>query len=391
MNYMKVSEFIVKEISKYGTTDAFGIPGGVILPFVYECDSSDIIPHLMYHEQTAGFAACGYAQASGRLGVAYATRGPGICNMFTAVAEAYQESLPVIFITAHGKREKKSGQRFAANQEMDIVESVRSITKFAANIERVEDVIYTIKKACVEATSGRRGPVLIDVNSALWRGDLVSMEYEGEEHKATNPDKAISEIYKLIESSKRPVILIGDGLRHLYSKRTMLDIANKMALPILSSRGAQDLLSGSPYYFGYIGSHGLRYSNFILAKADLIIALGNRLAFPRHSLSFAPIFKKTRLVRIEMDCGELIDRLDNDIVYNLDIHSIGEIRGKCVDIKQKKEWIKVCEKIKDNLYEEDCEGPVNIITEFIHRQHKNITYVCDVGNNEFWFSRAYEK
>ena len=99
---MKVSEYIAQYLQKQGITDAFGIPGGVILELMYALDATEgITPHLSFHEQCAGFAACGYAQAGRKLGVAYATKGPGFTNLLTAMADAYYDSIPVLFITAH--------------------------------------------------------------------------------------------------------------------------------------------------------------------------------------------------------------------------------------------------------------------------------------------------
>ena len=113
---MTGAQYIVDSLIRRGVTDAFGIPGGVILRLIYEMDSrkEELTPHLSYHEQAAGFAACGYAQASGRLGVAYATRGPGFTNLISAMADAYYDSLPVLFITAHAAPCPPEGMRVMA-------------------------------------------------------------------------------------------------------------------------------------------------------------------------------------------------------------------------------------------------------------------------------------
>lgn len=124
---MTVAEYITDTLIEYGVTDVFGVPGGVILEVLYAIDSrrKEVMPHLNYHEQMAGFAACGYAQAGEILGVAYATRGPGIANMLTCMIEAFQESIPVLFITAHSCKTEKT-MRCEYDQEVDLVESVKS-------------------------------------------------------------------------------------------------------------------------------------------------------------------------------------------------------------------------------------------------------------------------
>ena len=387
---MKVSEYLVSELIKQGVTDAFGIPGGVILPFLYELDKSDITPHLTYHEQTAAFAACGYAQASGKLGVAYATRGPGISNMFTAIAEAYQESIPVLFVTAHGRRGQVEGVRFSSNQELDIVCSVQNITKNAVNVEETDQVVPFVREAIRKAVNGRKGPILIDVFAGLWDTE-ISIPEADDKAEVVKPDmaKIIAEVKEHLAVAKRPVILIGDGLRYVADKEMLLSIADNLKTPILSSRGSQDLASGSPYYYGYVGSHGIRYSNFILSKADLIIAVGNRMAFPHDSASFAPILQQAQIIRIDVDEGELKNSIPGEISYNLDAGVLIE-RLRHTKLDKRSEWIDVCERLRNELDNEDCPEPVKGIADYIVKI-SNCVYVCDIGNNEFWFSRAYEK
>lgn len=380
-------EFIVSKIVEAGTHDAFGIPGGVILRFLYALENNpNMEAHLTYHEQTAAFAALGYAQASGKLGVAYATRGPGICNMFTAIAEAYQESIPVLFITAHGNREEIDGVRYVANQEINIVAAVRDITKYAVNVDKIEQVEHVVKQAIGIALSGRRGPVLLDIFSGLWDKEIQDSDENNNVAERTDV-MDIGAIIKNINAAKRPVLLIGDGMRYGVEKKRLLDAAERIKLPILSSRGSQDLLSGSPYYFGYIGSHGVRYSNFILSKADLIVVFGNRMAFPLNSKSFRPIFDK-KIIRIDIDRGEFQRSIPNEEIFCADA---GKAFVGLQGIEGKSEWLEVCNRIKNELIMEDCSEPVQKIIEFIGHRSNHTTYVCDVGNNEFWFARAYEK
>ena len=129
---MRVSEYIAEFLGYNGVTDVFGIPGGVILDLMYAFDAQEgITPHLSYHEQCAGFAACGYAQLKNTVGVAYATKGPGFTNLLTAIADAYYDSIPVLFITAHTAASLPDGCRLVADQDMDTCAMVRNITKYA--------------------------------------------------------------------------------------------------------------------------------------------------------------------------------------------------------------------------------------------------------------------
>ena len=147
---MTGSQYIVDSLIRKQVTDAFGIPGGVILPLLYALDErkKEIMPHLSYHEQCAGFAANGFAQASGKLGVAYATRGPGFTNLMTAIADAYYDSLPVLFITAHTSPCPPKGMRIMVDQEMDTCSIVRNITKKAVRIDDIDSFAIDFEELC---------------------------------------------------------------------------------------------------------------------------------------------------------------------------------------------------------------------------------------------------
>lgn len=390
---MRVETYIVNKLREFSVTDTFGIPGGVILKLLQEMQiqSSEITPHLCYHEQAAGFAACGYAQAKGTLGVAYATRGPGILNMMTCIGEAYQESLPVLFITAHGKR-TRSAARFEQNQELDIVSGVVGFTKYAANVEKIEDVQNKLEVACMMATTGRKGPVLLDFSATLWGTEMPNIQQSSYHTECNEVNAQVRQIVNRLGKVKRPILLIGDGLRHGIGKQKLYDTVKHIGIPVLSSRGSQDLLSGSPYYYGYIGSHGIRYSNFILSKSDFIISLGNRMAFPIHSESFSPILKQAEIIRIDIDKNELERPFPNAENYSLDAGSVLVELSRLINGHNGwDEWISVCKELKQVLEHEDCTKPVKLLEKYINNQNINAMYVCDVGNNEFWFSRAFEK
>ncbi len=388
---MQVCEYIVNRLIENKTSHAFGIPGGVILRLLDAMKNAEpaFTPHLCYNEQTAAFAAIGYAQASGRTGVAYATRGPGITNMVTAIAEAYQESAAVLFITAHGQRSEGKA-RFTSNQELDIVSCVSGFTKLAADIDDINDVRKLVDKALFLAQDGRKGPVLLDIAASLWNKDIPEEELTEASDNAEPDDSryAADEVVKKLACAKRPVILIGEGARgcgELYK------ITQSIGVPVLSSRGAQDILGGSPVYFGYVGSHGMRYSNFILSKADLIVSVGNRLAFPVASESYAPVMKRVQLVRVDIDKNELERHMPNETSFTANSASFFNELYSLNAHSQCSDWLDTCRTLKKELENEDMPVPAVRLAEFISAQNKGTSYVCDVGNNEFYFSRAYER
>ncbi len=397
---MNVAEYIVKVLGNIGVKDAFGIPGGVILPFIYAIEGSDeISAHLTYHEQSAGFAACGYAQASGRPSVAYATKGPGISNLFTCIAEAFQESLPIFFITAHTDRQNAEDACLSV-QDVNIAEASKAVTKFSANIESVAEVREIMNTAVRKATTGRKGPVVLDVNASIWQKECKFEEFMAKYAAEQTIDKdvldsAVMGIVKKLSEASKPVLLIGDGLRHAISKARLAEIVHALQIPTLSSRASEDLLLGEDLYFGYIGSHGLRESNSILSQSDLIIALGNSLTFPRNSESYCKVLQATPFIRVDIDFARTGESLENTDSYNVDA---GMVLEKLVKVKTKERlvgivaqgpWIETCRQIKKSFAGCDSNEVVETLSQYIKKQPEETVYVCDVGNNEFWAAKAF--
>ncbi len=389
---MTGAQYIVDSLISCGVTDAFGIPGGVILPLLYEMESRKPLftPHLSYHEQCAGFAACGYAQASGKIGVAYATRGPGFTNLITAIADAYYDSLPTLFITAHSAPCPPEGMRVMADQEMDTCGMVRNITKMAVRVDDDSTFAETIDKALSVATEGRKGPVFLDIASALFKKEIT---YIAEEKTVTpakeDYSKQIDEIAAAIRNAKRPIILAGDGVNQSNAREVFRQFVEKVNIPVVSSRFSHDLMAGEANYYGYVGGHGMRAANFILSKTDLILSLGNRLHFPPKSESYGRVMDHAKLLRVEVDENEFNRNIQNTVNYNCDL---SEIITQTLDINcdfgNHEEWIKVCDILKAELKKEDINSAIESIVSILKKADKDTIVVTDVGNNEFWVSRA---
>lgn len=391
---MRAVDYLLRKLIDCGVTDVFGIPGGVVLDFLYaaEARKTEICPHLCYHEQGAGFAALGYAQVQGTLGVAYATRGPGFTNLITPMADAFQESIPVLFITAHGNKTPNASLRMEDDQEMDTIPIVDGITKYAARVDEIDEFALAVDNACRYALDGRMGPVFLDVYSALWNSELPEPQAsESHFHEGTKEqDTKIDEIVNAINEATRPVILLGNGVQSSKVQKNVKYLAEKYNIPMLSSRGTQDLLASSELYFGYVGSHGIRYSNFILSKADLVIALGNRMAFPLKSESFAPLFQEIKTIRVDVDDNEFLREIPNSITVGMDLRNFFLKMQKAELHRHDNNWIEICRTIKDALFQYDMDFPVDLLSKMFLKVLPEVTIVSDVGNHEFWVSRAYE-
>lgn len=392
---MKVAEYLTLELKKNKVTDIFGIPGSVLLEFLYAVDACEgMEAHLNFHEQAAGYAAVGYAQGSGQLGVAYATKGPGIMNMMTPLAEAYYDSIPVLFITAHASEEKPKNMRFLNEQEMDLLSIVKDITKYAVRVDDAQSACEEIRKACAIAQEGRKGPVLLDFSARVLKQEVEpeirSIGVYIERDEESDWKQECEQVTNQFHCAKRPIILIGDGIRENESAALIKDFAEKQRIPVLSSRVSQDLLIDSPMYYGYIGSHGIRYSNFILSKTDFILALGNRMSFPIASTSFRPIVEKARIVRVDIDATEFQRKIPNCKNINADVTEFIQILNRKADSWHVDEkWCQVCDTLKNKLKECDLEEPQKRIVQILNGMKEETTIVCDVGNSELWFSRAF--
>lgn len=388
---MTGANYLVEVLKKYGVTDAFGIPGGVILEMIYAMkDSESVTPHLSYHEQAAGFAASGYAQASGKLGVAYATRGPGFTNMVTAIADAYCDSIPVLFITSHVVKELNDKVRLTSNQEIDTCAMVQKVTKYAKRIDSATEFPETLEKACYEALTGRKGPVFLDIASSIWKSEILNSSVN-ETNKDAIDDAfdILNEIVVKIQQAKRPVVLIGDGINQSQTASFFKKFISNNPLPVISSRYAHNVIADSDYYFGYIGGYGVRYANFILSKADLILSLGNRLNFPINSESYHNIPHQAKIIRIDADESELSRIIPNSQSYISQLENLLPIWAeRSVYVGDHTDWIKVCQAIREDLWEEDVNVVVKFIDSILLSLPSDCSVISDVGNHEFWVSRA---
>lgn len=389
---MKAADYIVDFLIQKGVTDAFGLPGGVVLELMYAMDRrrEALAPHLAYHEQGAAFAAIGYAQASGRLGAAYSTRGPGLTNMLTGIADAFYDSVPVLFMTAHDSPGKKPGMRIQNNQEVDTVQLVSGVTKYAARIDALEDVPAGLERAYRAAMSGRRGPVFLDFYSPLFRKELGEIPPAPDAGEDTGDVRRMArEVAVRLASAKRLVLLIGNGVRQSGTGHLVRRLAEERNVPVLSSRAAQDIMPDSPMYFGFVGSHALRSANFILSKADLILALGNRLAFPVNSQSFRPVVEKSAILRVDADEGEFLREVPGSVDLHADLADfLPALLEEASGLRGTDEWNTVCRKLRTDLRQWDRDAVSDSILSLLSRDGPR-TIVCDVGNHSFRATNAY--
>ena len=313
---IKLSEYVAKYNSEQGEKYAFGISGGASLHLIHainECKGIQFIcPH---HEQAAAMAADGYARSTGKVGVAVATSGPGATNLITGICCSYYDSVSVLLLTGQVSTFRgvgKTGVRQIGFQETPITDMVSAITKYCVKINDPYKIKYELDKAFYIASSGRPGPVLIDIPDNLQREmidpdkligfndselDVVVDGFSGDQFQ---------ELRKVLLKARRPVLIAGWGLHLAGVEDNFRDFARALNIPVAATWGASNILSGDdPLYIGTFGTHGMRSANFTVQNADLVISLGSRLDTKATGTPISTFAREAVKVIVDIDRSEL--------------------------------------------------------------------------------------
>jgi acetolactate synthase-1/2/3 large subunit len=274
------AQAIVRSLELLGVTDIFGLPGGAILP-TYDplMDSTKIRHILVRHEQGAGHAAEGYASASGKLGVCIATSGPGATNLVTAIADAHMDSVPLLAITGQVNSTSIGTDAF---QEADIVGITMPITKHSFLVTKAEDIPGVLASAVLIATTGRPGPVLVDIAKDAQNGKAEfiwppKVDLPGYKPVTKPHGKQIQAAAQLIKEAKRPVLYVGGGIIRSRADRELLELAKIIGAPVVTTLMARGAFPDSdPQNLGMPGMHGTVPAVTALQRSDLLITLGAR-------------------------------------------------------------------------------------------------------------------
>ena len=396
---MKVSDYIVEYLIQYGTTDVFGYPGGMVTHLIesFRKYKHLISAHITCHEQAAAFAACGYAQTSGKPGVAYATSGPGATNLITGICNAYFDSIPTVFITGQVNTYESKGQlgiRQRGFQETDIISMISCVTKYAAYVDDAHKIKYYLDKAFSEAMNGRKGPTLLDIPMDIFRADIEPSKLHGyidAPIEYTDKDRFKYDLKEALDSSSQPCILIGNGVKLTGMQKIANDAANHIKLPFLTSMIAFDVMADNKYYYGFIGAYGCREANFIAAKSDLIISIGSRLDIRQVGAIRDNFAINAKLMRVDIDKAELDYSVhQNERSYLLPIEDSLNIINE-VHIKHNfMNWLTVCNEIKLRLKNYDLNEPNRWITGISKKMPDTAIITTDVGQNQVWIAQSFK-
>lgn len=386
------ADAMVKCLEEEGVKAVFGYPGVAICPFYNSILDSDIESILVRTEQNAAHAASGLARVTDGIGVCAVTSGPGATNLITGIATAFADSIPMICITGQVNSELLGSDVF---QEADITGATESFVKYSYLVKKVEDIPRVFKEAFHIATTGRKGPVLIDVPIDIQNAELKKFEYPKEVSLRTYKPtvkghiQQIKKVAKELEKAKRPIICAGGGVILSQAGEELVKFAEDNNIPVVSTMmGIGAMATKHPLYFGMVGNNGKPYANRAMNEADVIIMVGARVADRAISQPDLLISNKT-LVHIDVDPAEIGKNAGANIPLVGDCKHIFEDMLEQEFDGDYSEWIATLNEYRETMTPKRSErpgfvDPAAFITRLSEKMEEDAVYVADVGQNQIW-------
>jgi len=391
---MKGARAAVELLEQQNVEVMFGIPGGVLLPFYDELLQSDIRHILVRHEQCAGHMADGYARVAKRAGVCVATSGPGATNLVTGVATAFMDSSPLIALTGQVATGVLGNDAF---QEADSFSLMMPITKHNYRVTDPKALPETIKKAFLIATTGRYGPVHIDLPVDILNAD-ISDEDMKKEVRVPKPKKNLAgllDAIKLLETAERPTIMVGGGVTWSRAGPEIVRLAEMIMAPIVTTLMAKGSVpEDHPLVLGVCGMHGRQVANYALNNCDVLLAIGTRFS-DRVTGKLSEFGRKTKLVHVDIDSSEIGKNVKGRVGLVGDAWTV--VNALIAGMQQRKKtptWKeKVAQLRKDCTCDYDLKSnpikPQKVVHELSNLLPNDAIVTTEVGQNQMWAAHFF--
>ena len=400
---MKVSDFVAEYLESRGITSIFELSGGMIthlLDSISQKTKINIVS--MHHEQSAAFAAEAYGRVTGLPGIAMATSGPGATNLLTGIGSCYFDSSPAIFITGQVNRHELKGNlpiRQLGFQETDIISMAKPITKACFQIQEPEDIPTILQKAFDIALEGRPGPVLIDIPMDIQRAQIeVSFDPSLKKEPYNYPDNTLKDLVKDIHLAKRPLILVGRGVKASNTQSHLDQFISKTQIPVITTLLGIDTISyENVLRVGFIGSYGNRWANIAFGECDLLIVLGSRLDI-RQTGADTSFIANRKIYHIDCEHGEINNRVKNCVPIIDELQSFfNRFQKNTIEIKFQKpiNWVQYISDLRNKWpdikeLEPDGINPNKFMHSLSKSSRASTAYIADVGSHQMWAAQSLE-
>ena len=394
---MTGAQILLECLKREGVEVMFGYPGGQVLPIFDSLCDSKIKFILVRHEQGAAHAADGYSRATGKVGVCLATSGPGATNLTTGIANAYMDSIPMVAITGQVKTFLIGNDAF---QEADITGVTRSISKHNFLVKDVADLARIVREAFLIASTGRPGPVLIDIPSDVQQKDIEFIWPEEVKIRGYNPTLfghpgQIKKAAKLISAAKKPILYTGGGVITSGAHQELKELAEKNRIPVTNTMMGLGGFPGTHELFlGMLGMHGTAYANHATMESDLIIAVGARFddRVTGRLDAFAP---SAKIIHIDIDPSSISKNVKVDIPIVGDAKNIlGQLIEEIKKAPDTSVWLKTIDAWKKKhplIYKNEGKVKPQYVIEQIYEATKGDTIIAtEVGQNQMWACQWYK-